>query len=146
AARHPGVRRQEDRAVREHRSTSLAQSALSRTVEARDIRTTRTHALGERRPPVGEVSIRAARAQIALLDVGETSRLEQLREVAFTRPGEVRLVDDTRSGPSSGFPERPERTAIAPEVPDACGHDAATPRHAGHLVDPGYRVGHEVDD
>ena len=43
-------------------------------------------------------------------------------------------------------PERPQERHLARVVPDAGRHDAARPRHAGHLTHARFRIAHEVHD
>lgn len=66
--------------------------------------------------------------------------------MAGASAGELRLVDRVRVELSRRFPEGTQRTASAGVVPDARDHDSTSPDHPRHLVQPGDRIRHEVDD
>jgi len=71
---------------------------------------------------------------------------EELREVAFARAGEARLVGRVGVELADRVPVRAQRPLAAGVIPYACRHHAAASRDALHLADALAGIGHEVDD
>ena len=79
-------------------------------------------------------------------NVAEAGGLEQVREVAFSRPGEVGLVDRLGIQGSRDLPEQSERAGAPGVIPDGGGDDTPGLRDPAHLAETADGVGHEVDD
>lgn len=81
-----------------------------------------------------------------LLDLTQTSRLEELGQVALVGARKLGFVRHVRIELARRLPEQSERPAAAGVIPNACGHDTTRARYSRHLAKPGYRVGHKVNN
>jgi len=81
-----------------------------------------------------------------LLDLVQSSRLEQPRQVACTGTGKPRLILDLRIHLARRVPKHAEWALTTSVIPDARRHDAARPSHARHFAEPQDGVCHEVHD
>ena len=113
-----------------HRSRS---SSLSFRVEAGDVGARGADAPRVRLPPLLERRVLQAGGQDRLLDLAESGRPEQFGQVTLTCAGQARFVLDVGVQLMRGPPEDAEWTLTAGVIPDAGGHDAVAPGHAGHL-------------
>ena len=108
------------------------------------MRTRRGDAERERLPPVLERGVLDVHRDGAVDDVADSSRAKEVGEVAGPAAGADRPRLDLRIERLGGIPERTDRAAVG-EVPNACGDDAAVPRHPRHLAEACDRVVHDVD-
>src|SRR5216684_886573 len=144
AARHPGLRRDYERWLRQPLPAELAQCRAPIGLEAGDVRTRRGDAERERLPPVLERGVLDVHRDGAVDDVADSSRAKEVGQVAGPAAGADRPSLDLRIERLGGIPERTDRAAVG-EVPHACGDDAAVPRHPRHLAEARDRIVHDVD-
>src|SRR6184192_1925976 len=144
AARHPGLRRDYERWLRQPLPAELAQCGAPIRLEAGDVRTRRGDAERERLPPVLERGVLDVHRDGAVDDVADSSRAKEVGQVAGPAAGADRPSLDLRIERLGGLPERTDRTAVG-GVPHACGDDAAVPRHPRHLAEACDRIVHDVD-
>src|SRR5439155_7806060 len=144
AARHPGLRRDYERWLRQPRPAELAQCRAPIWLEAGDVRTRRGDAERERLPPVLERGVLDVHRDGAVDDVADSSRAKEVGQVAGPAARADRPSLDLRIERLGGSPERTDRAAVG-EVPHACGDDAAVPRHPRHLAEACDRIVHDVD-
>src|SRR5262249_4266413 len=144
AARDPGLRRDDERWLRQSLLAELAQCRALIGLEAGDMRTRWGDAERERLPPVLERGVLDVRRDGTVDDVADSSRAKELGQVAGPAARADRTGLDLRIERFGGIPERTDRAAVG-EVPHACGDDAAVPGHPRHLAEACDRIVHDVD-
>src|SRR5436853_5059331 len=87
AARHPGLRRDDERWLRQLLPAELAQCRAPIGLEAGDVRTRRGDAERERLPPVLERGVLDVHRDGALDDVADSSRAKEVGQVAGPAAG-----------------------------------------------------------
>src|SRR5436190_16366867 len=127
AARHPGLRGDYERWLRQPLPAELAQCRAPIGLEAGDVRTRRGDAERERLPPVLERGVLDVHRDGAVDDVADSSRAKEAGQVAGPAAGADRPRLDLRIERLGSIPERTDWAAVG-EVPHACGDDAALPR------------------
>src|SRR5213080_2906240 len=116
AARHPGLRRDYERWLRQPLPAELAQCRAPIGLEAGDVRTRRGDAERERLPPVLERGVLDVHRDGAADDVADSSRTKEVGQVAGPAAGADRPSLDLRIERLGGIPERTDRAAVG-EVP-----------------------------
>src|SRR5580765_4188858 len=144
AARHPGLRRDDERWLRQPLPAELAQCRALIGLEPGDVRTRWGDAERERLPPVLERGVLDVHRDGSVDDVADTSRAKEIGQVAGPAAGANRPSLDLRIERLGSIPEWTDRAAVG-EVPHACGDDAAVPCHPRHLAEACDWIVHDVD-
>ena len=87
-----------------------------------------------------------AHLQMGCLDRAQAGRVEQLGQVSLSGTGQLGFAFHAGVELAHCVPIRTERPAPAGVIPDGSRYDAARARHSRHLLEPGNRIGHEVND
>ena len=117
--------------------------------EAAQVGARGTDTARERLPPCLEaLGLEGCRKAVVLDLVQPPRRVEQLRRALASSAGarERRFIDDVGVEQTRCGPEPTERALTAAVIPDARGHDTASPGHARHLRQSRDRIRHEMDD
>ncbi len=69
-----------------------------------------------------------------LLDLAQPGAVEQLRKVALTSTGKLRLILDLGVEFARRIPEQAERALTTSVIPHACRHDTAWANDAHHFA------------
>src|SRR3954447_23269588 len=119
AARHPGLRRDYERWLRQPLPAELAQCRAAIGLEAGDVRTRRGDAERERLPPLVKRGVLEVDRDDAVDDVADSSRAKEVGQMAGPAARADRPSLELRIERSGGIPKGTDRAAVG-EVPHAC--------------------------
>ena len=121
----PGARADDEGRIGEALAAALPKLLARLRIESGDVRARRPDAERVRLPPLLERLVLDGHRQRLLLDVGEARLLEELRQVALGRSGQLPLARARGIELADDLPVQAERPSAAAVIPDARGDDAS---------------------